>query len=81
MTIDGATLTGSTSLNKAGKGTLTFEGKHTYTGATTVQEGVFEFKTLLNGGEPSALGASEDFAQNWVFAGGKYRYSGSKPSP
>ncbi len=80
MTIDGATLTGSTSLNKAGKGTLTFEGKHTYTGATTVQEGVFEFKTLLNGGEPSALGASEDFAQNWVFAGGKYRYSGSKTS-
>lgn len=80
MTIDGATLTGSTSLNKAGKGTLTFEGKHTYTGATTVQEGVFEFKTLLNGGEPSALGASEDFAQNWVFAGGKYLYSGTKTS-
>ena len=80
MTIDGATLTGSTSLNKAGKGTLTFEGKHTYTGATTVQEGVFEFKTLLNGGEPSAFGASEDFAQNWVFAGGKYLYSGTKTS-
>lgn len=80
MTIDGGTLTGSTSLNKAGKGTLTFEGKHTYTGATTVQEGVFEFKTLLNGGEPSALGASEDFAQNWVFAGGKYLYSGTKTS-
>ena len=75
LSIDGNSLTGATSLNKAGKGLLRIKGSHTYTGATTVQEGVFEFEELANAGEPSALGASEDFAQNWVFAGGTYRYA------
>ena len=68
---------GTASVNKAGTGTLTLGTTNTYTGATVLHEGVLEFATLKNGGEPSGIGQSVEFAQNWIFDGGTYRYTGS----
>ena len=67
---------GATSVNKAGSGTLTLNNTNSYTGATVVHDGVLEFNSLKNGGEPSAIGSSVEFAQSWVFDGGTYRYTG-----
>lgn len=77
LTVGGAAISGSASVNKGGEGTLTLTGSNTYTGATVVHDGVLEFNTLKNGGEPSAIGSSVEFAQNWIFDGGTYRYTGS----
>ena len=69
-------IAGTASLNKTGEGVLTVNTQNTYTGATVLHGGVMEFATLANGGEPSALGASQEFAQNWIMDGGVYRYTG-----
>lgn len=76
LTLGGQAVTGATSLNKAGSGTLTLTGNNTYTGATVLHEGVLEFATLKNGGEASSIGSSVEFAQNWIADGGTYRYTG-----
>ena len=76
LTVTGAAIGGSASVNKGGTGTLTLNGLNTYTGATVVHDGVLEFSTLKNGGEASAIGSSVEFAQNWIFDGGTYRYTG-----
>lgn len=67
---------GAASVNKAGAGTLVLGTTNSYTGATVLHEGIVELTTLKNGGEPSSLGASVEFAQNWVLDGGTYRYTG-----
>ena len=69
-------ITGATSVNKADVGTLTLNNLNTYTGATVLHDGVLEFNSLKNGGEPSAIGSSVEFAQNWIADGGTYRYTG-----
>ena len=51
-----------------------------YTGATVLRGGVVEFATLKNGGEASAIGASLEFAQNWVWYGGSWNYTGGSTS-
>lgn len=66
----------TTSVNKSGEGSLVLNTLNDYQGATVLHEGVLEFNTLKNGGEPSAIGASQEFAQNWIMDGGVYRYSG-----
>ena len=66
-----------TSLNKGGEGTLILSNKNSYTGATVLHEGVLSFNSIANGGEKSSLGASQEFAQNWIMDGGTYRYTGS----
>ncbi len=71
---------GVTSVNKGGEGTLVLGTTNSYTGATVLHEGVIEFNSLKNGGEPSALGSSMGFAQNWVFDGGTYKYTGATTS-
>ena len=76
LTVTGAAIAGTTSVNKAGTGTLTLTGNNTYTGATVVHDGVLEFSTLKNGGEASSIGSSVEYAQNWIFDGGTYRYTG-----
>ena len=76
LTVTGAAIAGATSVNKAGTGTLTLTGNNTYTGATVVHDGVLEFSTLKNGGEASSIGSSVEYAQNWIFDGGTYRYTG-----
>ncbi len=82
LTINGTGAIGgaSTSMNKAGEGTLALNTLNTYKGATVLHEGVLEFNTLKNGGEPSAIGASVEFAQNWLFDGGTYKYTGATTS-
>lgn len=82
LTISGTGSIGgaSTSVNKAGEGTLTLNTVNSYKGATVLHEGVLEFNTLKNGGEPSAIGASVEFAQNWLFDGGTYKYTGASTS-
>jgi len=77
VTISGTgAIGGVASMNKAGLGTLTLKTQNTYTGATVLHDGVLEFATLKNGGQPSAIGSSAEFAQNWVANGGTYRYTG-----
>jgi len=80
LTVGGAAIGGATSVNKGGEGTLSLTGSNTYTGATVVHDGVLEFSTLKNGGEASSIGASVEFAQNWIFDGGTYRYTGGNTS-
>ena len=80
-------LTGTMSLNKGNTGTLVVcaeAGKKdslaTYTGPVVNHGGVLEFDSIANGGSPSALGQSLSFADNWVFDGGTYRYTGADAS-
>jgi len=74
---EGAIAGEGTSLNKGGEGTLRLTNVNSYTGATVLHDGVLEFNSIANGGEASSLGASQEFAQNWVMDGGTYRYTGS----
>lgn len=82
MTVNsnGGVITGSTSMNKTGNGELHVKGKHTYTGATVVNNGEYKFDYLTNGGTASSLGASQEFAQNWIFNGGTFTYAGTDNS-
>ena len=66
-----------TSVNKGDEGTLILSNKNSYTGATVLHEGVLSFNSIANGGEKSSIGASQEFAQNWIMDGGTYRYTGS----
>ena len=78
VTISGTgKIEGSGSLNKAGNGTLALNNKNTYTGATVLHGGVLEFSSIANGGAESAIGKSVEFAQNWIWDGGEYRYTGA----
>ena len=70
-------ISGSASMNKAGNGTLTIASDQQYEGATVLHQGTYEFASLKNGGEPSGLGKSQEFAQNWVMDGGTYKYIGT----
>lgn len=79
MTGDGS-LDGDGSLNKTGKGTLTVETLNGYKGATVLHNGTFSFSTLKNGGEASGIGASDEFAQNWIWDGGVWNYTGTATS-
>ncbi len=77
VTIDGeGYISGAASMNKAGNGTLTIMSDQQYEGATVVHGGTYAFSSLKNGGEPSGLGMSQEFAQNWVMDGGNYVYTG-----
>ena len=69
-------ISGQASMNKAGNGTLTIQSDQQYEGATVVHDGTYAFASLKNGGEPSGLGKSQEFAQNWVMDGGTYLYTG-----
>ena len=73
-------IAGNGSLNKAGNGKLTIATNNSYTGATVLRGGEVSFTSLKNGGTPSSLGASLDYAQNWVWYGGTWRYIGSSTS-
>lgn len=80
-TISGSgSISGATSVNKTGAGTLTLSNTNNYTGATVLHEGVLEFATLKDGGVASSIGSSVNFAQNWVANGGTYRYTGGNTS-
>lgn len=73
-------ITGVSSLNKAGTGALIVQTPQSYEGATVLHDGTYEFSTIANGGVASGLGASQEFAQNWIWAGGTYKYTGASAS-
>ena len=76
LTVGGYAIGGETSVNKTGEGTLTLTADNNYKGATVVHDGTLEFSSLKNGGVASSIGASVEYAQNWIFDGGTYRYTG-----
>lgn len=81
MTINGeGKIAGNTSVNKTGEGTLVLSSDHTYTGATVLHEGTISFATLANGDQPSSIGASAEFGQNWIWDGGRWEYTGGNTS-
>jgi len=73
-------LDGPMSMNKTGAGKLTLETENGYTGATVLHDGTLSFATLKNGGEKSGIGASMDYAQNWIWDGGTWNYTGASTS-
>ncbi|MCR5361308.1 MAG: autotransporter-associated beta strand repeat-containing protein [Bacteroidales bacterium] len=76
--VKGAAIGDTASVNKGDAGTLAMNyASNTYTGATVLHDGVLEFVSIANGGVASAIGASQEFAQNWVMDGGTYRYTGT----
>ena len=80
LTVNGTIGGDATSVNKGNSGTLVLNGKNTYKGATVLHDGVLEFNSIANGGQPSAIGASLGFPANWVMDGGTYRYTGASAS-
>lgn len=73
-------VSGTASMNKTGKGTLTIGSDQQYEGATVLHKGTYEFSSLKDGGIASGLGKSQEFAQNWVMDGGTYKYTGASTS-
>ena len=73
-------ISGETSMNKAGTGTLMLNTTNTYTGATVLHNGTLSFNSLKNGEVASAIGASSEFGQNWIWNGGTWNYTGGTTS-
>lgn len=71
---------GTSSMNKAGTGTLSLLTNNSYTGPTVLQGGTITLNTLTDGGQPSSIGASENYGFNWVWNGGRWKYTGSTTS-
>ncbi len=81
LSLTGEAINGTASVNKFGEGRLQMgSAEHTYTGATALHEGVLRFSSLKNGGVPSGIGASQEFAQNWIWNGGTWQYTGPSTS-
>ncbi len=76
----GGNIAGEGSFNKIGSGLCSIKNSNTYTGATVVWDGILQINKLANGGIPSGLGASENYAFNWVMKGGAVHYMGSSTS-
>jgi len=70
-------LAGVGSVNKTGTGSLSLLTSNTYTGATVVYDGTLKINTLANGGVASSIGASANYAFNFVLKGGKVDYTGA----
>ena len=73
-------IAGHGGVTKAGTGVLTVCDNNSYSSATVLNEGVFRFGSLKNGGQSSGIGASEEFAQYWVWNGGEWDYTGGNTS-
>lgn len=74
-------ISGSTSVNKAGDGELVMsDDANDYTGANVLHGGTFSFSSIADGGKASALGASMEYAQNWIWDGGVWNYTGANAS-
>jgi len=74
------TITGSGAMTKAGAGALTLTGINTYSGVTTVNNGVLSVDAINNGGSAGNLGSVTSAAANLVLAGGTLQYTGSSSS-
>ena len=72
---DGATPGGSVAV--VGNGKVILTGDNSYTGGTTIRNGVLEVTALADGGFSSSLGASSNGASNLILNDGTLRYAGS----
>lgn len=68
------------SVVKSGTGTWTIGGANSYTGSTTLSEGILSVSSLANGGTASNLGKSTNAAANLIFNGGTLQYTGAAVS-
>jgi autotransporter-associated beta strand protein len=76
-----AVLSGTGGINLTGGGVLQLANpNNTYTGVTQVSSGALALDKLINGGLPSAMGASSNDAANLLFTGGSLRYNGPATS-
>lgn len=81
VTISGAAGIGGTgSLNKAGSGDLTLNTLNSFTGPAVIYDGTVSLRYIANGGVPSSIGSSPEFAQYWVWNGGTWNYTGISAS-
>ncbi len=67
-------------LEKLGSGDLILTNANTFTGITTIANGVLTAGIIADGGLASSLGASSNAAANLVFNGGTLRYVGDNVS-
>lgn len=63
-------LTGNAGILKRGTGKLTINNLNTFTGATTVEEGILSIPEIRNGGAASGIGAASADASSLVLDGG-----------
>ncbi|MBE6382645.1 MAG: hypothetical protein E7049_06500 [Lentisphaerae bacterium] len=68
------------SINKGNTGHLFLYGENTYEGPVVNHDGTISFNKIANGGVASGLGKSLSFADNWIFDGGTYRFTGGTAS-
>jgi fibronectin-binding autotransporter adhesin len=68
---------GSIGFTKAGTGLVTLtNANNTYTGATTVSQGILSVGNIGNGGTGSGIGASSSASSNLLLEGSTLRYTG-----
>ena len=72
-----ATVVGSIDVKMSGAGTALLAGNNTYTGVTTLEQGVLSVATIGDGGVAGNLGAAGNATANIVFAGGTLLYTGT----
>ncbi|GAB3349111.1 hypothetical protein GCM10027566_04950 [Arachidicoccus ginsenosidivorans] len=71
-----AAITGQSSLNKTGTGTLFMQNINAYKGPTVLYKGAIEFAKLANGDSVSSIGAAANYPFNWRWKGGSWVYTG-----
>ncbi len=76
LTVNSA-VTGAIALRMSGTGTAVLAGSNTYTGVTTLEQGVLSVATIGDGGVAGNLGAAASSAANLVFNGGTLLYTGT----
>ncbi|MEI6123157.1 MAG: autotransporter-associated beta strand repeat-containing protein [Bacteroidota bacterium] len=75
-----AILAGAVALTKTTAGTVVLSGANTYTGITTINDGVLSVATIGNGGVAGNMGQASNAAANLVLGGGTLRYTGGSAS-
>jgi autotransporter-associated beta strand protein len=66
----------ATSLVKSGAGTWALTNSNTYSGGTSILQGILQATTLAPGGAASSIGASSNAASNLILSGGTLQYVG-----